>query len=86
MQIPFIPNYYSIMHSGCTLSYSNYISRKRIYTSEVGYQLIIIPIMAVFEWSVKKHWGIMHNFPLINKLQHISADTDIDYESFISLN
>lgn len=86
MQIPLIPNYNSLMHSGCSLKYANYISRKRMYISDGEYNTITIPIFAVFDWVVKKNWGTMHNFPLLNKLQHLSVDYQIDYDSFISLN
>lgn len=86
MQIPSIPDYNSIRFSGSSSQLDNQIEDGRIYCRGLEYKLITIPILAVFDFIVKKDWGWMHNFLLVNKSQHLAVESDIDYLSFISLN
>jgi hypothetical protein len=86
MPIPAIPDYNSLMHSGCSLKYANFISRKREYTEAGEYLKIIIPFLSVFDFAVRHYWGTQYNYPVHTVFQHLSVDSDIDYDSFISLN
>lgn len=83
MQIPAIPDYNSISFSGSVI---NRIKDERIYGPVLEYELIPIRIMSVFDFKVNAEWGVMHNYPIIHLLQHLSSDQLIDYQSFHSLN
>ncbi len=86
MQIPAIPNYNNLIFSGCSQKYANFIGLRRLYATGYEYKTITIPIMAVFDFIVKKDWGIMQNLIIIYQVQHLTVESDIDYESFTSLN
>lgn len=83
MQIPAIPDYNSISLSGSVI---NRIKDDRVFGPVLEYELTIIPVMSVFDFVVRKNWGIMYNFPLVSKQQHLTSDESIDYLSFHSLN
>lgn len=84
--MPSIPDYNSLRFSGCSQQLDNEFEDGRLYCTGLEYKFITIPIMAVFDFIVRNDWGIMYNFPLNNKLQHLAVESDIDYLSFISLN
>jgi len=86
MKIPSIPDYNSIILSGCCLKKAALYGRKQEYTSDVGYNIITLPLMSVFDFVVQRDWGKMHNFPISHKRMLLSIDYDIDYDSFISTN
>jgi hypothetical protein len=86
MQIPAIPDYNSLIHSGCSLKYANFISYKREYNEPGEYKRISIPLLVVFDFVVYHFWGKQYNYPIHTIFQHLSIDSDIDYDSFISLN
>lgn len=86
MQIPSIPDYNSILFSGCTIELANQIEDGKIYGPVLEYELVPIRIMSVFNFIVKKVWGLMYNYPITHTLQHLSSDEQIDYLSFHSLN
>lgn len=83
--IPIIPDYNSIVFSGCAFTMIEN-RHDRIYISDPVYELKVIPVMAVFGFKVEKEWGYMFNYPLIHKLQHLCPNGTIDYYSFHSLN
>lgn len=86
MQIPAIPDYNSLPHSGCMLKFLNFYNRKRIYGPVLEYETIIKPLTSLFDFTWYA-WGIkVTNYPVDHSFQHLSADNDIDYDSFISLN
>lgn len=86
MQIPAIPDYNSLAHSGCMLKFLNFYNRKRIYGPVQEYETIIIPITSVFDFTRHAQDINVAGYPIRHSFQHLSADSDIDYDSFISLN
>lgn len=86
MPIPAIPNYNSLPHSGCMLKFLNFYNRKRIYGPVLEYQTIVIPVTSVFNFTWYTATAKITNYPIRHSFQHLSADSDIDYNSFISLN
>lgn len=86
MQIPLIPNYNSKMHSGCSMKYANFITRKRMYISGVKYALADIPILAVFDFIVKHEWGRQRNYAMPHNRQFLEINDTPDFDSPISLN
>ncbi len=86
MQIPAIPDYNSLTHSGCMLKFLNFYNRKRIYGPVLEYETIIIPITSVFDFTWYTCGVKVAGYPIRHSFQHLAADSDIDYDSFISLN
>lgn len=86
MHIPYIPNYNHLSFSGCSMQLIASTEDERIYGPVLEYSTLLIPVLAAFNFIVKKEWGIMYNFPLVHKLQHLTSDEQIDYLSFHSLN
>lgn len=86
MQIPSIPDYNGILFSGCTLALSNVMEDGRIYGPVFEYKTESITVLAVFDFIVKKDWGIMFNWAIPHTHRHLLIDGAIDYFSFTSLN
>lgn len=86
MHIPDIPDYANLLCSGCTLDLVNEYEDGRIYGPVLEYGREGIKIMSVFDWRVKKEWGVMFNYPIVHHFNHLTIDDAIDYFSFTSLN
>lgn len=86
MQIPSIPNYNSLIGSGCSFDLLDTLKDGSVYGPVLEYDTEIIPIISMFDIVVYKEWGVMLNYPVMHKLQHLVIDDEIDYLSFISLN
>lgn len=74
------------MLSGCTINLMDGVEDGRIYGPVSEYTTQIIPIMSVFDFVVKKEWGIMHYYPICHQLRQLTVDDKIGYFSFTSLN
>ncbi len=80
-------DYHQLPHSGCSQKFANTIGRKRNYIINVHYALTFIPLFMVFKIDCRTFDGeLFQNSLLFNAYEHLTANNDTDYESFISLN
>lgn len=92
MDIPQFHEYHALRSSGCSQKFSKFYGQNRLYTIGHKYELVLFPIVALFDfvWHYKivetDKTVIIRNMPFDCPLQLISIDGEIDYESFTSLN
>lgn len=86
MQIPAIPNYNSLMYSGCSLKYANFITHKRLYISGLKFTNEFQEMFMIFPFEFKLTDGTYGEYIGFNTFRLLKVEDDIDNQSLISLN
>lgn len=81
-----IIEYHKIEYTGCTIAYAGTIDKKRQYISDPEYTLATILVIAHYKIKWRFAGTDLNLIPLTIKYQHLAVNSNIDHQSFISLN
>jgi hypothetical protein len=80
-------NYHPLAYSGCSVKFASTMERKRDFKDKVYYDLKASSVLAAFKIPYTDIAGNKYNIiNLSYKTEHITINSDIDYQSFTSLN